>query len=139
MPSSFGVVDAGVLVTLIGEPAVGLLPLTHAYEPMPAPAPITAESDAATSTVAKPRFGRTAVAVTGRRPAAAAVRPAGAGKSAGAEARDPVDRHGRLGSAVRREGWRVQTPRQAAVGFGSCGWLMHRDWLAILCVTCGSG
>ena len=83
VPSSFGVVDAGVLVTLIGEPAVGLLPLTHAYEPMPAPAPITADSDAATSTVARPRLGRVAVALAVEPAGGRGGTPAGAGKSWG--------------------------------------------------------
>ncbi len=85
VPSSFGVVDAGVFVTLIGEPAVGFEPLTQAYDPMPAPAPITADSDAATSTAARFRLGRTAVAVAEAPVGGSGGTPAGAGKSCGAK------------------------------------------------------
>ena len=65
VPSSLGAVEAAP-VTLIGAPVGSRPDVTNAYEPIPAPAPISADIDAATSRVARRcRGGLTAVAVPG--------------------------------------------------------------------------
>ena len=84
VPSSFGVVDAGVPVTLIGA-LVGSRPeVTSAYEPMPAPAPMTADMDAATSIAASRGLRRPGGWSPSRSPElGSGGTPAGAGKSCG--------------------------------------------------------
>ena len=81
VPSSLGVVDAGVPVTLIGALAGSRPEVTRAYEPMPAPAPITADMEAATSMAASP--GRDVRVVVAVGAAGSGCTPAGAGKSCG--------------------------------------------------------
>ena len=84
VPSSLGVLEAGVPVTLIGVVFGNWPELSSAYEPTPAPAPITADIDAATRSVpSRKREGRVAVAVATAPPGASGGTPAGAGKSAG--------------------------------------------------------